>query len=131
MADAPPVDPAVGAEVPGPVAGGLLPRRVRQANLAPQLRAAAVDPAEGERAAAARERSPEEARAAFSSFQRGFSRGRAEPGPVVPAPDIPSAGPAGYAPPPLATRRALAPSPVPPALPVAPSPAPPAPAEGS
>jgi len=57
----------------------LLPRRVRQANLAPQLREAAErkrsgvpDPEEP----AARERSPEEIRSTFSSYQRGISRGR-------------------------------------------------------
>ncbi|WP_051969382.1 sensor histidine kinase [Kitasatospora azatica] len=113
------VDPAVDA-----VAGGLLPRRVRQANLAPQLK----EVREPERPPAARERSPEEARAAFSSFQRGLSRGRAEPVRPQPAPPVrPAPAPPAAAPIP---RRALAPSPVPPALPAAPSPAPPAPAEG-
>ncbi|MEW9527498.1 nitrate- and nitrite sensing domain-containing protein [Microbispora sp. NPDC049125] len=53
-----------------------LPRRVRQANIAPQLRggqqpqaAAVADPVHDER-------SPEEARATFSAFQRGARRGR-------------------------------------------------------
>ncbi|MEV7214688.1 nitrate- and nitrite sensing domain-containing protein [Kitasatospora cineracea] len=57
-----------------PVAGGLLPKRVRQANLAPQLRAGAG----AEAAEPARERDPEEARSAFASFQRGFARGRGD-----------------------------------------------------
>ncbi|MFE0465034.1 hypothetical protein ACFW1A_37845, partial [Kitasatospora sp. NPDC058965] len=114
-----------------PPGGGLLPRRVRQANLAPQLRAAAAEAAAGDRAGA-RERSPEEARAAFSSFQRGFSRGRAEPTPVPPPLTVvPPPAPGAFGPPEPPTRRALAPSPVPPALPAAPSPARPAPAEGS
>ncbi|GAB2740534.1 sensor histidine kinase [Kitasatospora kifunensis] len=93
-------------------AGGLLPRRVRQANLAPQLKEAAArgagrgadggpDRPVGQAAA---ERSPEEARATFSSFQRGFSRGRAvtvsgsspgavpgsPPSPVAPSPVAPA-----------------------------------------
>lgn len=68
------------AAVPGAEEATLLPRRVRQANLAPQLREAAGRGAGAGRAEQpARERSPEEARATFSSFQRGFSRGRAEP----------------------------------------------------
>ncbi|MFI8456491.1 nitrate- and nitrite sensing domain-containing protein [Kitasatospora sp. NPDC085464] len=90
--------PAVGAEVPPAdaalrTAGGL-PRRVRQANLAPQLReqrteqlkerfrsADGPDGTTGDSgsvpdAADVRERSPEEARATFASFQRGFTRGR-------------------------------------------------------
>ncbi|MFF4339169.1 nitrate- and nitrite sensing domain-containing protein [Kitasatospora sp. NPDC001540] len=57
-----------------PVAGGLLPKRVRQASLAPQLRpGAGPEPAEP-----VRERSPEEARSTFASFQRGFARGRGD-----------------------------------------------------
>ncbi|MDH6119967.1 signal transduction histidine kinase [Kitasatospora sp. GAS204A] len=134
-----------------PAAGGLLPRRVRQANLAPQLKEAAAREADrsADRAGdpqAARERSPEEARATFSSFQRGFSRGRATPSAAAPppagsrpaAPAVPSPGTPGSVgvppfdrrPPLPDARRALAASPVPPALPAAPRPAPPAPAEG-
>ncbi|MFC1420614.1 sensor histidine kinase [Streptacidiphilus cavernicola] len=69
----------------------LLPRRVRQANLAPQLRVATDIAATGEpgrprppsdEATPQRERSPEEVRATFSSFQRGLSRGRATPLPA-------------------------------------------------
>ncbi|MEZ0067750.1 signal transduction histidine kinase [Streptacidiphilus sp. MAP12-20] len=64
------------------VAVPALPRRVRQANLAPQLRrtaegtsaSAGPDSGGGERA----ERTPEQARATFASFQRGLSRGREE-----------------------------------------------------
>ena len=57
----------------------LLPRRVRQANLAPQLREAAERRRSGApepEETAARERSPEEIRQTFSSYQRGLSRGR-------------------------------------------------------
>ena len=71
----------------------LLPRRVRQANLAPQLREAAERKRAGAPAAdepTARERSPEEVRSTFSSYQRGLSRGRgaAVPRPIVPTTDI-------------------------------------------
>ncbi|MGC5009586.1 nitrate- and nitrite sensing domain-containing protein [Streptosporangium sp. DT93] len=62
-----------------PAGPGGLPRRVRQANLAPQLRQ------EGEASAApapkaepCEERSPEEIRAMFSAFQAGARRGREE-----------------------------------------------------
>ncbi|MFE5580969.1 nitrate- and nitrite sensing domain-containing protein [Kitasatospora sp. NPDC056531] len=82
---------------------GGLPRRVRQANLAPQLKeqakerlrseAAPEDRAVREAGSAdasgdvrelreSRERSPEEARATFASFQRGFTRGRGATGPA-------------------------------------------------
>ncbi|WP_052434393.1 sensor histidine kinase [Streptacidiphilus melanogenes] len=56
-----------------------LPRRVRQANLAPQLRRSGDAPAqpEGPRS----ERTPEQARATFASFQRGLQRGRTQPAP--------------------------------------------------
>ncbi|MFF1947092.1 hypothetical protein ACFVXI_00005, partial [Kitasatospora herbaricolor] len=79
--------------VPGPVPEDPeeLPRRVRQASLAPQLREA---PARPGRAGAVRSgaggtgRNPEEARAAMSAFQQGWARGR---GPQRPAaPDRPS-----------------------------------------
>ncbi|MCX4745352.1 nitrate- and nitrite sensing domain-containing protein [Kitasatospora sp. NBC_01287] len=135
-----------------PAAGGLLPRRVRQANLAPQLKEAAARAADrSAEPQSVRERSPEEARATFSSFQRGFSRGRAAPSPTGVPPDpgiaagaplpgtepplrpLPPAGPlspAGGRRPLPDVRRALAASPVPPALPAAPRPAPPASAEG-
>ncbi|MFF0292147.1 nitrate- and nitrite sensing domain-containing protein [Kitasatospora sp. NPDC004614] len=135
-----------------PVAGGLLPRRVRQASLAPQLRAGTSP----ETPESARERSPEEARSAFASFQRGFARGRgdrlqpasltvvrSEPDPAAPG-DRPGARVAPAAPQPGRPPRlrvALPSAPVPPALPAAPvrsvppahqpPDAPPAPAEGT
>jgi len=50
-----------------------LPQRVRQANLAPQLRnRAAPPPAAG---APAGDRSPEKARSVMSAFRRGWQRG--------------------------------------------------------
>ncbi|MDH6114060.1 signal transduction histidine kinase [Kitasatospora sp. MAP12-15] len=137
-AESAPASPAVAASPDAPAdppGGGLLPRRVRQANLAPQLKDAAGRAEQPEQAV--RERSPEEARATFASFQRGFSRGRADPGrparapaatPAPPAPPVPS--PAAPAPSVRDVRRALTSSPVPPALPAAPRPAPPAALEG-
>jgi hypothetical protein len=69
---APPQPPA-GAEAPVTHAG--LPRRVRQENLAPQLRGerAAQQVADGEEA-----RSPEQAGALIASMQAGWRRARAE-----------------------------------------------------
>ncbi|MFE7561593.1 nitrate- and nitrite sensing domain-containing protein [Kitasatospora sp. NPDC057500] len=130
---APPRDDAPGTGAPGGgVSPGGLPRRVRQASLAPQLRERAAEavtaaaPA-GERPAgggeAARERSPEEARATFASFQRGFTRGRGATGvPPAPRPSSPasSASAPGTAPgwqPPDPGRRAISPAPAPAALP--------------
>ncbi|MFC4898575.1 nitrate- and nitrite sensing domain-containing protein [Streptosporangium amethystogenes subsp. fukuiense] len=60
---------------------GGLPRRIRQANLAPQLRqeSEAAEPAQPEpRAEPCEERSPDEVRALFSAFQAGARRGREE-----------------------------------------------------
>ncbi|GAA4871740.1 sensor histidine kinase [Kitasatospora terrestris] len=140
------------APEPVPVAGGLLPRRVRQANLAPQLKTAADEGAEQ-----GRERSPEEARATFASFQRGFARGRGdrlqpasltvvrnapEPGGSSPRPERqPAPQPVPPFGGPVRLRVALPSPPVPQALPAAPTrpavpaseapPAPPAPAEGT
>ncbi|MEU4533834.1 nitrate- and nitrite sensing domain-containing protein [Streptosporangium sp. NPDC023825] len=58
-----------------PTGPGGLPRRVRQANLAPQLR----QESEPEpRAEPSEERSPDEVRALFSAFQAGARRGREE-----------------------------------------------------
>ncbi|RAJ34659.1 signal transduction histidine kinase [Kitasatospora sp. SolWspMP-SS2h] len=135
-----------------PVAGGLLPKRVRQASLAPQLRPGA----EPETAEPARARDPEEARSAFASFQRGFARGRGDR--LQPAsltvvrsePESPDGArtperPAPVRPPgpgqPPRLRIALPSAPVPHALPAAPArsvppahptpTAPPAPAEGT
>ncbi|MER5349816.1 nitrate- and nitrite sensing domain-containing protein [Kitasatospora sp. NPDC002551] len=126
--------PGVAATVPEDTApvrdtaspGGALPRRVRQASLAPQLReraaeAAAAAPA-GERAdggaEAVRERSPEEARATFASFQRGFTRGRGtSPAPAPPAASAAAARPVPGWQPPDQARRAISPAPAPAALP--------------
>ncbi|GAA2850692.1 nitrate- and nitrite sensing domain-containing protein [Streptosporangium fragile] len=68
------------AAVEPPKGPGGLPRRIRQANLAPQLRQE-PDPAPADRAPKAEsceERSPEEVRALFSAFQAGARRGREE-----------------------------------------------------
>lgn len=62
-----------------------LPRRVRQANIAPQLRTPSTQPPLS--APPMEERSPEEARAVFASFQSGARRGREDsdqPGGVAP-----------------------------------------------
>jgi signal transduction histidine kinase len=66
------------AEVPGETTGEIigedgLPRRVRQANLAPQLRKPVVEP---EPTVAAR--SPEQVRSLMSALQSGTNRGRAD-----------------------------------------------------
>ncbi|MEZ0094762.1 nitrate- and nitrite sensing domain-containing protein [Streptacidiphilus sp. EB129] len=73
------------ADMPLTPATPLLPRRVRQASLAPALRSAPAVPGDAEPRphpaqvdTPERERSPEEVRATFSSFQRGLSRGRAD-----------------------------------------------------
>jgi len=73
------------SSAPAPVSE-LLPRRIRQASLAPQLRDSAERRRAGEperREPPARERSPEEVRATFSSYQRGLSRGRTEARPTT------------------------------------------------
>lgn len=77
-------EPATGA-VPGPApavptppgtgAAPALPTRVRQANLAPQLRAGADDPGAGREVSGAG-LSPEQMGAIFGAFQRGLDRGR-------------------------------------------------------
>jgi hypothetical protein len=68
------------AQPSDPPAGGLLPRRVRQASLAPQLRGDAGDESPRSpphrRDPAERERSPEDVRARMASLQRGWTRGR-------------------------------------------------------
>ncbi|MEV4558667.1 nitrate- and nitrite sensing domain-containing protein [Kitasatospora sp. NPDC049285] len=150
-----PGDPTPGSapEQAAPVAAGLLPRRVRQANLAPQLRGGRADQGAEEPGEQSRERSPEEARSAFASFQRGFARGRGDrlqPASLTvvrsePSPAGPLAEPPAVRPPALPgqprLRIALPSAPVPPALPAAPvrsvppahqpPAAPPAPAEGT
>ncbi|WP_405007197.1 nitrate- and nitrite sensing domain-containing protein [Kitasatospora purpeofusca] len=102
---------------------GGLPRRVRQASLAPQLRERAAEAAAGRadgpggsgapggEGEPVRERSPEEARATFASFQRGFTRGRGT------AAARPTAAPTPTPFPAPTVRRALAPAPAPAALP--------------
>jgi signal transduction histidine kinase len=98
-------DPGHGAQGPGfgePEQTALgpdgLPRRVRQANLAPQLRAvpapgASADPEVSETAGATEQadarppRTPEQNRATMSAFQRGFVLGRAD-GPAAPPPPM-------------------------------------------
>jgi signal transduction histidine kinase len=66
-----PTPTLAGVAAPKAAPGGGLPRRVRQANLPPQLREPAPPPP-GFR----EERSPEEARAVLSSLQSGWRRGR-------------------------------------------------------
>jgi hypothetical protein len=80
----------------GPGSGGLgagdfgeggLPRRVRQASLAPQLRDTAAEPAPAQAADDFWTRSPEETRSTVTAIQQGWERGRS----VF---DMPAAGPA-------------------------------------
>jgi hypothetical protein len=59
-----------------------LPRRVRQASLAPQLRDAAPAGAATPQDGTSDARSPEDARALLVSFQRGWRRGRADASPA-------------------------------------------------
>ncbi|MGE5135986.1 MAG: nitrate- and nitrite sensing domain-containing protein [Gemmatimonadota bacterium] len=69
-----------------------LPRRVRQASLAPQLREG-PPPAPGPDPAAAQLRSPEEARAMMAALQQGWQRGREDDDPAGEQPaDAPDAG---------------------------------------
>ncbi|TDD85591.1 HAMP domain-containing protein [Actinomadura darangshiensis] len=82
----PPPEPPV-AHLPSAAAasttGGThagMPRRVRRANLAPQLRDAAPQPpSEGAPSEGRNARSPERARSVMASMQSGWRRGRAEP----------------------------------------------------
>ncbi|MFD9129384.1 nitrate- and nitrite sensing domain-containing protein, partial [Kitasatospora sp. NPDC059571] len=69
-----------GAPAPAapPAADGGLPRRVRQASLVPQLREAPPKDVPKPRADAAPGRSPEQARATLSAYQRGWNRGSTE-----------------------------------------------------
>ncbi|MEV5711556.1 nitrate- and nitrite sensing domain-containing protein [Actinoallomurus sp. NPDC052274] len=72
-----PETPASPGATAGPSASGTrpsLPRRVRQANLAPQLREE-VEPVNN---ATSNERSPEELRTMLSSIQKGWLRGRSD-----------------------------------------------------
>ncbi|MEU8382203.1 nitrate- and nitrite sensing domain-containing protein [Streptosporangium sp. NPDC048865] len=61
-----------------PAGPGGLPRRVRQANLAPQLRQEPESAEPEPRTEPGEERSPDEVRALFSAFQAGARRGREE-----------------------------------------------------
>ncbi|RKT03540.1 signal transduction histidine kinase [Streptomyces sp. 3211.6] len=70
--------PQTGPEAPRTAAGpGGLPRRVRQANLAPQLKNAPA-PAEPEAPAPPTDRDAEDVRARMSALQRGWTAGRRE-----------------------------------------------------
>jgi hypothetical protein len=70
---------------------GGLPRRVRQASLAPQLRDTAAEPAPAQAADDFWTRSPEETRSTVTAIQQGWERGRS----VF---DMPTAGPEGSGP---------------------------------
>ncbi|MFG2098931.1 nitrate- and nitrite sensing domain-containing protein [Streptomyces sp. NPDC048612] len=72
--------PAGGADTPAPTTSTGLPRRVRQASLAPQLKADPAAPAEERRSSApvADDRDAEVVRARMASLQRGWQRGRRE-----------------------------------------------------
>jgi signal transduction histidine kinase len=86
-----------GAVRHSPVGPDGLPRRVRQANLAPQLRQEAeADAGETEAAASGPRppRSPEQNRASMAAFQHGFTRGRGE-GPAAPPSGSTAAGAQG------------------------------------
>ncbi len=84
----PAADPADPADRAGP---DELPRRVRQASLAPQLRETPARPAPAVRRTEADRtgRNPEEARAAMSAYQQGWARGKSR-GPLPVSPDRPS-----------------------------------------
>ncbi|WP_435136860.1 nitrate- and nitrite sensing domain-containing protein [Actinacidiphila sp. bgisy144] len=90
-APAAPTAPAAPGAVPGVPSGStVLPRRVRQANLAPQLRADTTQSVRRAEEGAARERTAEEVRDRMASLQRGWQRGRsvdADPEPTPPAGD--------------------------------------------
>ncbi|MFD0379044.1 histidine kinase, partial [Streptomyces sp. NPDC127112] len=73
-ADRPRTGPEEPRTAPGP---GGLPRRVRQANLAPQLKNAPA-PAEPEASAPPNDREAEDVRARMSALQRGWTAGRRE-----------------------------------------------------
>ncbi|WP_404816320.1 nitrate- and nitrite sensing domain-containing protein [Streptomyces thermolineatus] len=89
---------------PRPAGPGGLPRRVKQASLAPQLRASAATRggaggrADSSRESAARERSADEVRARMASLQRGWQRGRTEADTEDSGAQGPSQGPGTTAP---------------------------------
>jgi signal transduction histidine kinase len=88
-----------GAGGPQPPADDLagLPRRVRQASLAPQLRDGPRRAAAGGGAAEAARPSPEELRKTMTALQRGWQEGRSQP--VSPPAADPRPEPAGQEPP--------------------------------
>ncbi|MGW6878280.1 hypothetical protein ACWGHA_38810, partial [Streptomyces xanthophaeus] len=67
--------PGDGAGLPGPGAG-MLPRRVRQASLAPQLKNSADHAPTAAEAAPAPDRDAEEVRSRMAALQRGWTAGR-------------------------------------------------------
>ncbi|MDH6125586.1 ATP-binding protein [Kitasatospora sp. GP82] len=99
--------PAQAPGAPGPrtvgaapaAIGDELPRRVRQASLAPQLREAPPRPQPGARprGPVAAGRNPEEARAAMSAYQQGWARGKSQRPQRPGATGGPSASPTGSA----------------------------------
>jgi signal transduction histidine kinase len=107
------VIPATAEETAGADLNDGLPRRVRQASLAPQLRetparpgpsadlGVLAEPPPTEWSAAERERSPEETRATMSAIQRGWERGRSVFDPAggngegTPEPETGTGGPGG------------------------------------
>ncbi|SEM27795.1 sensor histidine kinase [Streptacidiphilus jiangxiensis] len=92
----PAVDDAIGsmtaAGIVPPGGAPALPRRVRQANLAPQLRRTDAAPPQppAARPGSAGDRTPEQARATFGAFQRGLVRGRSEQRPPTPEDQLPA-----------------------------------------
>ncbi|MFI6461734.1 nitrate- and nitrite sensing domain-containing protein [Streptomyces sp. NPDC050538] len=111
---APPSDPRPTAPPAGPRTGGSgssrLPRRVRQAHLAPQLRERPED-ADGERAGREAERRPEQARSMLAALRDGTRRARAEED--VPTPAWPSSLRSGAPRPQSQSPRGGAPRPAP------------------
>jgi hypothetical protein len=83
--------PGFGGLDAGDFGGPGLPRRVRQASLAPQLRDTATGQAPTQAADDFWTRSPEETRSTVTAIQQGWERGRS----VF---DVPAAGPAGSGP---------------------------------
>jgi signal transduction histidine kinase len=75
-----------GAGLGGDLDGEGLPRRVRQANLAPQLRGAAEDAATAPVGEDFWGRSPEETRSTMTAIQQGWERGRSVFEPPAPSP---------------------------------------------
>ena len=78
--------------------GAGLPRRIRQASLAPQLRETAAEPAPGSSGDDFWTRSPEDTRSTMSAIQQGWERGRSvfDPASAGTAPGAENgAGPAG------------------------------------